>query len=261
MSIENTENTANSTENSEVHLNVTIDNITGTVTNNLARKVRFHTDNMKPDNNDHRLCVLTWKAPQEGKRAPAWWPQGKKPESRCVSVPRLNITIQPACLQIAMNDAYASFQDSLIRKLVEDHITTNGNADLTLTDQQIDEYAVTAYQAETATGFHLSGDLIDQWFDAHLAAALVTKFVTKLTESNVPQEQQDKQINGALVGYKATFRKLSSPTASMDQTKVDQLLGAINLSPSAAKEPVGEKITAKLNKLSVKTETALMDIA
>src|SRR4051812_9248082 len=118
-----------------------------------------------------RLAVFTFKTEKsksekeiDGKPNPEYDPSYKRPDARCVSVPKLTISVTPQILQDALLSALEDLQDAVMRSFVVAELT-QGKSVITLLDLQISFEAIAEYAKEQAAGGKINKELIELWFN------------------------------------------------------------------------------------------------
>lgn len=190
--------------------------------------VNFYTPKSKPLT-DQRLSVITFKSPtaKTDKDSPDYDPNYKRPEARCVSVPRFNISVTPQVLQAALQDAYEDLQDALIRKLVVAALDVGKNV-ITIMDAEINCDAIAEYaKLEAATG-KLNRELINDWFDEDVGNELTLALATAMKyDASTPNPEMEKKLANAVTSYKTLFSSLAAPKAGLSPKIAAQMQKAL----------------------------------
>lgn len=216
--------------------------------------VMLHTDSSKPANASERLSVIRWKATKDeaGKSVPA------KHATRCVSVPRVSLTVEPAILRDALTAAFNDTQDDVIRSLIEEHLAREPNAaTFTLSSTQINAEAVASFYAESELTGRLNKALLETWFDTSLSSALATAFAKKNNIVFDPNGPVPPTISKVLVNYRSFIAGLSAPRASYSETVLVNIEKAISLADET--DPLRNQLLAKITKLRTPKEQLLAD--
>jgi hypothetical protein len=195
--------------------------------------VRMLLESSKPDAPSHRLSVVRWKATKE---------QPKARSAMYVSVPKLELTIQPEVLKAAMQQAFEDLQDNYIRARIEADLEVSPTSQPKSFDtSDLEADAVASWAAETAVSGKLSKDAITNWFNEDLKASLEETF------ASLPN-MDDEKLTKALAQYQEAITKLASPQASMPVKIAEQMSKAISLAPeSKIKSQLGRKLEKFLN--------------
>lgn len=173
-----------------------------------------------------RLCVIAFKTPSDKKDDPSY----KRPDARCVSVPKLSISVTPQILQDALLSALEDLQDSVIRKIVVDALDEGKNV-ITVHDSQISFEAIADYAKEQAAGGKINKELIEDWFDASIADRLTVALAAamKYEPEKGALPEVEKKLADAVTGYKKVFMQFSAPRAGVSQKVANQVKKALDL--------------------------------
>lgn len=165
---------------------------------------------------------------------------------RCINI----LSIEPASLQDAVQDAVNDLQDALVRKLVEQGRTS-------ILFDEADAAAVAVFAAEQATSKRLSSIAITAWFDASIQDALMDKLTAAL---NIDRDASDldmtKLINGVQI-YRTRFAELAAPKPAINQVDAEKLLRWANESTDKESSIFGS-VVAKLNLLTKRVDVELI---
>lgn len=204
--------------------------------------VKLYTDSSKPENDGHRLTVIRWK---ERKDDASY----KKPAPRCVSHPRVAIIVEPSILASALQSAFETMQDDVIRaeimRQMGDAESTTNVITLAISADAITMEAVAAYAAQQAVGNRLSKDLLESWFDGNLADNLYLRLADKLGIVGTPTEQQGNLLTSNVATAKKLVTSLASPRSMYPENIVAQLEKAISLAEDDGK--IKSQLLAKLS--------------
>lgn len=232
----------------------------------MERIIRIHTDNMQPDNTDHILHVLTWKehSATSSKPIPKWWPAGKKPVSRAVSCMKSVIQVQPAALQIAVQQHFNKLQELRIKELIEDHFESQGDFQtLAFDDSILLPESIAVWSAASASGQseRLSGDKIEQWFKSNIAAPLSVHLLQRfLVAGKSEAEIQSVLLPRAIGVFQQRFRELAAPGIRFDTSTCAQLAKALEVSQLPPSDTTANRLAAKLASLQQKQSDVLESI-
>lgn len=215
----------------------------------MTYPVMLHTDSSKPATTADRLVVIRWKTPTDKIKAAAY----KKPATRCVSVPRINVSAEPAILNEAVTTAFQDLQDEVIRSLVTEAIES-GKDTLTIHADSISYEGVANYAKDKAVSGRLSGDIIKSWFEGALEEPLTLAFANVLQLTDNPTPEQLAKLAKVVEQHKELIVSLASPRASMNEKIAAQLKKAVALAPE---ERIKAQLTAKLDMFLAPKETVL----
>ena len=196
------------------------------------------TDSVKPAEN-HRLSLIMYKTPKDKKNDATY----VRPNNMAVSVPRIKVSVTPACLQDALQACFEDLQDSLIRKLYED-AREAGKSVVSLSDAQIDFQACADFSAANAVNGKLSKDLLNKWFDESLAETLTVALANALKLPDEPSEAEAAKLEAAVLQHKKLIVELASPRANMPESVAKSLQKAVAL---AEDDKVKHSLQSKLN--------------
>lgn len=217
----------------------------------MLRSIRLFTDSSKPESHDHRLVVLRWKE-TEKKKAHA---------ARCVSIPKLDVSVTPAILGQSLTDAFYELQDTIIRELVEKHLATHPNEIAqTIDDADYSYEAVAAWSQAQAISKRLSKETIEQWFDHNLRDNLMVALANANNIGDDATPEQLARITKATSNYRTVIANLASPRANYDETEVRKLQKALSNSESTD-DPIYLALNSRLTKFLEPTKISLeMDL-
>lgn len=173
---------------------------------------------------DQRLSVITFKTPSDKKDDPTY----KRPEARCVSVPKLQLSVTPQILSDALQQALEDLQDAVIRKLVVAAIDEGKNV-ITVMDSQIGFEAIAEYAKAEAAGGKLNKELIADWFDEALGDKLTLALADAMKVGEKPTPDQEKAIANAVTNYRNVFQSFSAPKAGVSPKIAVQVKKALDL--------------------------------
>lgn len=207
--------------------------------------VMLYTDSSKPDNANHRLSVIKYKVTTE---------RPKPPANRCVSIPRVSLTVTPECLRDALTGAFYDLQDKVIRSLIDEHLEREPAAiTFTLSETEINQEAIASFYAtEELTSGKLSKVTLETWYDVALAELLAAAFAKK---NNKPAT--DETIKKVVINYRTFIAGLAAPRPSYSDTQLSSLEKAIALAD--ASDPIRNQLVAKLAMLRKPKEQLLAD--
>jgi hypothetical protein len=173
---------------------------------------------------DQRLCVISFKTPSDKKDDPTY----KRPDARCVSVPKLSINVTPQILGDAFQQAIEDMQDAVIRKIVVAALEEGKNV-ITVMDSQINFEAIAEWAKLEAANGKLNKELIADWFDESLGDKLTLALATAMNVGEKPTAEQEKKIADAVTNYRTVFQTLSAPKAGMSPKIAVQMQKALGL--------------------------------
>ncbi len=202
--------------------------------------VEIYTGKNKPSDDTQRLCVITFKTEKKkatkeftdesGKKIanPDYDPNYKKPEARCVSIPKLKIHVTPSEISDAMQTAFEDLQDALIRKLIIEKLEKNETI-LNFHNDQIGFTAIAAYAAEVAASGKLTKEAIHDWFDNDVADALTLAIANVMKMGDKPKPEEEKRLAEAVTLYRTTFGSFAAPKAGLSKGTALQMQKALNV--------------------------------
>lgn len=205
--------------------------------------VTLYTGSQVAQNSNERLVILRWKQTKEMAK------QNKQAfADRCVSVPKLFVTVNVPTLQEALTDALNDMQEALVRSLVEERLAKEPSLPhFTLSADQISYNAVAEFHKATATSDRLTKEKIQSWFDASLSDNLGAAIISKLNLSDrEPTEQERKKVIDTLATFKDKLSSLSAPNPGFNETILEQLNKAVAL---AEESDITNTLRAKITKL------------
>ena len=175
----------------------------------------------------HRLSVVAFKTPSDKKDDPSY----KRPDARCVSVPKLEINVTPQVLQDALHQALEDLQDAVIRKIVVAAIDERKNV-ITVHDTQIGFEAIAEHAKLEAAGGKINKELIEDWFDTDLADELTLALAAAMNYDPVKNGAEpaiEKKLADSVTGYKEVFKQFSAPKAGVSPKIAAQMEKALAL--------------------------------
>lgn len=190
----------------------------------------------QPKDSSHRLAVFTFKTDKsksekelDGKQNASYDPAYKRPDARCVSVPKLDISVTPQILKDALLAALEDLQDAVIRVIVVAALEEGKNV-ITVMDAQLNFEAIAEYAKAQAAGGKINKELIEGWFDEDLADQLTLALATalKIPDGAVPTAEQEKKIADAVTGYRDVFKMFSAPKAGISPRIAQQMQKAMD---------------------------------
>jgi hypothetical protein len=197
--------------------------------------VVVYNGKQQPRESNQRLAVFTFKTDKgksekelEGKPNPNYDPSYKRPDARCVSVPKLTLSVTPQILSDALSAALEDLQDAVMRTIVVAAIDEGKNV-ITLMDSQINFEAIAEYAKQQAAGGKINKELIDAWFDEDLADQLTLALASamKIPEGSNPTAEQEKRIADGVNNYKEVFKLFSAPKAGVSPKIATQMHKAL----------------------------------
>lgn len=197
------------------------------------------TDSVKPAEG-HRLSTVMYKTPKDKKNDASY----VRPTNMCISVPRIKVSVTPACLQDALQAAFEELQDSVLRSIYE-KAREDGKKVVTVADAAIDFQACAEFAAANAVNGKLSKETLMKWFDENLAENLTVALANALKLPDEPSEAEAAKLDAAVKQHKLLIVDLASPRANMPEHIAKSLLKAVDLAED-------DKVKASLkNKLDV----------
>ena len=167
-----------------------------------------------------RLSEINFKTPKAKKNDPAY----KKPDARCIAIPKIKVHSTPDNLSEAWQNAFYDLQDALIRDLIITALDEKKSI-ITLMAEQINVEAVAKFAADSATSGKLTKEQIHDWFDDALGDLLTLRVAVamRIPADATPTPQQEKAIADAVTNYRTSFSSLAAPKAGLSQKIAKQL--------------------------------------
>lgn len=169
-----------------------------------------------------RLSVITFKTPSDKKDDPTY----KRPDARCVSVPKLDISVSPQILKDAMLQALEDLQDAKIRTIVVAALDEGKNV-ITIMDAQINYESLAEFAALEAANGKLNKEAIDEWFESDVANPLTLALANAMKLPETPSADQEKKLADAVTVYKNVFKTLAAPKAGLSPKIASQMKKAL----------------------------------
>jgi hypothetical protein len=209
---------------------------------NTLRTVSFYTDNSKAASSAERLVILRWKEKKDkttnSKKAAT--------PARCVSIPKLDIAVEPAILKDALLNAFYEMQDAYIREAVEEQLETSPEKQPTINTASLQHAAIASWLKETASSSgKLSKAKIENWFDENLSDLLQAAFIQKLNMGEDATAEQLAKLETVTSNYKAAISSLASPRAAISPQIAEQMKKAISLADE--NDPTAKQLRTKLD--------------
>jgi len=173
-----------------------------------------------------RLSEINFKTPKAKKNDASY----KKPDARCIAIPKIKVHSTPDNLSEAWQNAFYDIQDALIRDLVITALDEKKSV-ITLMADQINIEAVAKFAADNVSSGKLTKEQIHDWFDESLADILTLRVavVMKISADATPTPQQEKAIADAVTNYRTSFSSLAAPKAGLSQKIAKQLQNVLHL--------------------------------
>jgi hypothetical protein len=171
---------------------------------------------------NQRLSVVAFKTPSDRKDDPTY----KRPDARCVSVPKLELSVTPQILKDSMQQALEDLQDAAIRKIVVAAIDEGKNV-ITVHDSQIGFESIAEFAKLEAANGKLNKDLIEDWFDSDIGDELTLALASAMKVGSSPTPEQEKKIAAAVTNYKSVFKSLAAPKAGLSPKIAQQMQKAL----------------------------------
>lgn len=171
----------------------------------------------------HRLCVVTFKTPSDKKDDPTY----KRPDARCISVPKLEISVTPQILKDALQQGLEDLQDAKIRSIVVAALEEGKNV-ITILDAQINYESLAEFAALEAANGKLNKDAIEEWFESDVASSLTLALAGAMKLPDNPEPAQEKKLADAVTVYKSVFKTLAAPKAGLSPKIALQIQKALD---------------------------------
>lgn len=207
-------------------------------------QVTLFTDSSKPSSTastPHRLCKITFKEMPEKdadgnivKNADGTKKVKHKHANRCVSIPCINVMIQPDSIKEALQDKFNDLQDAVIKEFVIAALdaglqdSSGKLKPIVISDEQISLEACAKFHAASNTG-KLSKDVLNEWFTSDLADNLMVKLAAAMKLPAEPTAAQLAALEAGTAEYKAMFAGLAAPKATLPIALAKQLNAALKL--------------------------------
>lgn len=192
-------------------------NITGT------HDVVIYNGKNSPFHNQ-RLSVISFKTPSDKKDDPDY----KRPEARCVSIPKLEISVTPQVLKDALQDAVEDLQDACIRKIVVDALAEGKNV-ITIMDAQINFESLAEFAKLEAANGKLNKDIIALWFDEDVGDQLTLALAAAMKLPEIPSTEEEKKLATAVTNYRNLFQSMAAPKAGLSPKIALQMQKALGV--------------------------------
>lgn len=180
-----------------------------------------------------------------------------------LQIPTIKLTCEPAELQLCLQDDLEARQDTLIRRLIENQISS-GDWNLqsfTLREDQINSAAIAAcYAPEIAPKAHtkLSKELIGEWFDGELKSLLEDRLLIAMNiDLEAPDLAKLAKIERSVGGYRGLLCSLAAHKLQMSAELRAQARKALEL--CSAEDHMRQRLLAVLDKKEDSSED-LMDL-
>lgn len=204
-----------------------------------------------------RLAVIAWKTDSE---------TGIKPDSVCVSVPRL--VDEPAKLDALIAavrpwiiSQIEQIQNNLIRALSP---VAGGSISQDAIDFPAIQAAILAAGSRSSVQF--SDSQVREFFEDELQPSLMIAFAAKMgiSPTAAPTPQQDAKIMNLSAAFRDSFISLAKTKIAPAPDKLSALQKALDIFDSAAASPAASEVAAflqsRINKFSARaTESDLLD--
>lgn len=204
----------------------------------------------KPLHSDHRLAVISWKKPRDADA------NYRIPPALCISIPRLTLTVEPACLHSALLGAYEAMQNDYLRETITE-VATALRSDYEVTADQLLPSTIAAWNATKAG--RLNGEAIEAFFNAELADRFATALANKLGVTDPTQLTTElvTRIDAATADQRLKFKKLAGPQTRYVDPVTSGLLRTLALYTGTSE--IAEKLNTRLLSFKVETPTSLLD--
>lgn len=170
---------------------------------------------------------------------------GVKRESKAVSLPVVsdesvieNLTL---LLPHVKNVIYKA-QDSIIRE----YLDTNPNASF-ITNESVSMVAVLDYLDNSNESGRLTKESVASWFDETIADTLMVTLADKMGVSETPTQEQSKQIEAIVAGFKDKVSSLAGGKTSYEPKLCESIKKCLALAP--ADDVLSARFTTRLNKM------------
>lgn len=161
-----------------------------------------------------RLSKHSWKTDKE---------TGVKPESKAVSIPTLRAEVTAsAALQSHIIGYLESVQDAMIKELIVAGTTQ-------IHDEQINVEAMVEWLEAESSGTRLTKQDATKWFEDTIEDTLALVLATKLGVSEVPTENESKQIFAIVGEFKNKITSLAGGKTSYTPQVAERLIKALDL--------------------------------
>jgi hypothetical protein len=213
--------------------------------NIVVPATQAHYDATPPDG--YRIAIIRWRETAEVKKS------GKKvPAPRAVLVASIPLELtRPVQLQIKLREAIDKMQDDRIRDIMQKHLDNESNLmNVQIEPSDIDESGIAAWMKEESTGGRISGDSIQAWFNATMAAHIEAKALAKGMEPT--------KIVQTVNGYRATFMKLASPVTPITAPVLEKLTEVLAEATADNASVMDEKIANAIIRRMPKSEDDML---
>lgn len=194
-------------------------------------------------------CVISlhWKE----RKATDTKPAIAKRASVSLIAPSISISIEPASLQQACQDAVNELQADLARSLVE------ADKDIKFIPfSSLNADAVVAFASAVSTSKRLNSASIVGWFDTNLQDALMTALTKALNITDANDLDMTKLVRAVEV-YRNSFAELAAPKPSVTLADAEKLLRWAQKATDQD-SPITASILSKLNLITKRTQVELL---
>ncbi len=190
-----------------------------------------------------RLSKHSWKTDKE---------TGIKPESKCVSIPKLQSDVlNLAAIKPHLLAYLETVQDAMIKELI-----VAGKSEIH--DDQISTTAIVEYLEAETQGTRFTKADAEKWFTEVIEDTLALTLASKLGVSEVPTEVESKQIFAIVGEFKGKITGLAGGKTSYSGKVAANLQKALDLVEDK-EDPIYVRFTKRLEKMQ-ETEMDLLNL-
>ena len=199
-----------------------------------------------------RLSKVTFKTVTDKESALC----GIKRESKCVSLPVIksdDVVSNIVILAPAISEYLMSVQDKIVRERVEANAAHITREEMSIT-------AIVDWLESNNESGRLTKESVGQWFVDNIECELAVRLAEKLGVSDVPTEQENKQIMAVVSTFKDKVSSLAGGKTSYEPKLCESLIKAISFAPAG--DALAARFTARLEKMIAESKVGinLMDV-
>lgn len=205
----------------------------------------------KPQYNGDRLVIVRFKETKsvstDGKvtKTNAIFP------SLCVSVPAIQLTVEPSVLKDALTNAFYEMQKLAIANAIKEQHDAGVRivSDLTIAASKLTPEGIAAGDTNERESARLSTDKASAWFDTNMAEKFTIAVAQKLgwdTQGHEVTEEQIGKLEAACDQHRKAISALASPRTFYSPTVAASLLRAVGVVNVGEEDRIGTAIVKRL---------------
>lgn len=220
----------------------------------MSNMSQFHNTEVYTPNKSkalegQRLSKHSWKTPKNADGS-----TGVKPESKCVSIPKISYEAMEKvgdALQPHIVAYLETVQDAMIKEMI-----VAGKTEIH--DEQISMAAVIEYLEAETQGTRFTKADAEKWFTEVIEDTLALTLASKLGVSEVPTENESKQIFAIVGEFKGKITGLAGGKTSYSGKVAANLQKALDLVEDK-EDPIYVRFSKRLEKMQ-ETEMDLLNL-